>query len=99
MVKSNTCPDAILFALMSLWNRLEIVDTQKRASWLNMAEIARNVLAGQYLNRRIDDIEVAKKEVLAWQESRNNRQVNDNWQFAAKDARIKLLPLYPTLES
>jgi|GEM_PF-4705664 len=78
MVKSNPSTDATLFALMSLWDRLEIVDTQKRASWLNMAEVALNDLAGQYLNRRIDDIEVAKKEVLAWQERWNNRQVNVN---------------------
>ncbi len=64
-----------------------------------MAEIEFNVLTGQCLNRRIDDIEVVRKEVLAWQEFRNNRNARVNWQFTAKAARIKLSRLYPALES
>lgn len=83
----------------TLWDRFEFVYTPKHGSWLNMAEIELNVLTGQCLNRRIDDIEVARKEVHAWQEHRNNRQAKVNWQFTAKDARIKLSRLYPTLES
>jgi hypothetical protein len=83
----------------ALWDRFEFVYTPKHGSWLNMAEIELNVLAGQCLNRRIDDIEVARKEVNAWQKHRNNRQAKVNWQFTTKDARIKLSRLYPTLES
>jgi len=64
-----------------------------------MAEIELNVLTGQCLNRRIDDIAVVRKEVRAWQEYRNNKNAKVNWQFTAKDARIKLSRLYPTLES
>ncbi len=82
----------------SLWDRFEFVYTPKHGSWLNMAEIELNVLISQCLNRRIDDIAVIKKEVLAWQESRNNKNAKVNWQFTTEDARIKLSRLYPTLE-
>jgi hypothetical protein len=81
-----------------LWDRFQFVYTPKHGSWLNMAEIELNVLAGQCLKRRIDDIEVVRKEIRAWQEFRNNKNVKVNWQFTAKDARIKLRRLYPTLE-
>ena len=82
----------------ALWDRFEFVYTPKHESWLNMAEIELNVLTGQCLNRRIDDIEVVRKEVLAWQEVRNNKNAKVNWQFTAENARIKLSRLYPTLE-
>jgi len=83
----------------ALWDRFEFVYTPKHGSWLNMAEIELNVLAAQCLNRRIDDIEIVKKETQAWQEYRNNKDSKVNWQFTTEDARIKLLRLYPTLES
>lgn len=83
----------------ALWDRFQFVYTPKHGSWLNMAEIELNVLTGQCLKRRIDDIETVKKEVAAWQESRNNRNVNVNWRFATSDARVKLSRLYPTLNS
>ena len=51
----------------AIWDRFEFVYTPKHGSWLNMAEIELNVLTGQCLNRRIDDIAVVEKEVLAWQ--------------------------------
>ena len=82
-----------------LSQRLEIHHTPKHGSWLNMAEIELNVLTGQCMDRRIDDIEVIKKEARAWQEVRNNKNAKVNWQFTAKDARIKLSRLYPTLDS
>lgn len=83
----------------ALWDRFEFVYTPKHGSWLNMAEIELNVLTGQCLDRRIDDIEVVRQEVRAWQEARNNRDAKVKWQFTAKDARIKLSRLYPTLNS
>jgi hypothetical protein len=82
----------------ALWGRFEFVYTPKHGSWLNMAEIELNVLTGQCLNRRIDDIKIVRKEVQAWQEFRNNKNAKVNWQFTAEDARIKLSRLYPTLE-
>lgn len=83
----------------ALWDRFEFVYTPKHGSWLNMAEIELNVLTGQCLNRRIDNIEDVRKETGAWQEFRNNKNSKVNWQFTADDARIKLSRLYPTLES
>ena len=64
-----------------------------------MAEIELNVLTGQCLKRRIDDIEVVRKEVRAWQGVRNNKNAKINWQFTNEDARIKLSRLYPTFDN
>ena len=81
----------------ALWNRFQFVYTPKHGSWLNMAEIELNVLTGQCLKRRIDDIEFVKKEVAAWQRARDNKSAKINWQFTTEDARIKLRRLYPTI--
>jgi DDE superfamily endonuclease len=82
-----------------LWDRFEFVFTPKHGSWLNMAEIELNVLTGQCLNRRIDNIEEVRKEAAAWQHYRDNKKSKVNWQFTADDARIKLARLYPSLET
>jgi len=79
-----------------LWDRFDFVYTPKHGSWLNMAEIELNVLTRQCLKRRIESIETVRSEVLAWQNYRNNKDTKANWQFTAKDARIKLSRLYPT---
>lgn len=63
-----------------------------------MVEIELNVLTGQCLKRRMDNIEVIRSEALVWQEFRNNRSAKVNWQFTTEDARIKLARLYPTIE-
>ena len=83
----------------ALWDRFDFVYTPKHGSWLNMAEIELNVLTGQCLKRRISDIDTVKKEVDAWQESRNNKNAKVNWQFSTDDARIKLRRLYPTFDN
>ena len=80
-----------------IWDRFEFVYTPKHGSWLNMAEIELNVLNGQCLNRRIDNIETVREEVEAWQNHRNNRNSKINWQFTSKDSRIKLKKLYPSI--
>jgi len=82
-----------------LRDRFEFVYTPKHGSWLNMAEIELNVLMGQCLNRRIDNIPKMQKEVLAWQTHRNNKEATINWHFTNDDARIKLKRLYPTILS
>jgi hypothetical protein len=82
----------------ALWDRFEFVYTPKHGSWLNMAEIELNVLTGQCLKRRIDNIEIVKKEVAAWQKARNNKNAKVNWQFTTEDARIKLRRLYPSID-
>jgi transposase len=82
----------------ALWDRFEFVYTPKHGSWLNTAEIELNVLSGQCLKRRMDNIELVRKEALAWQNYRNNKNSKVNWQFTTDDARIKLSRLYPTIE-
>lgn len=82
----------------NIWDRFEFVYTPKHGSWLNMAEIELNVLAGQCLNRRIDSLEKASHAVSAWQTHRNNRNAKVTWQFTAGDARVKLRRFYPTLD-
>jgi hypothetical protein len=80
-----------------LWDRFEFIYTPKHGSWLNMAEIELNVLMGQCLKRRIDNMSTIREEVDAWQQDRNNKKAKINWQFTTRDARIKLKRLYPTL--
>ena len=80
-----------------IWDRFDFVYTPKHGSWLNMAEIELNVLMGQCLNRRIDNIETMKKEVNAWQTHRNNKEAKIKWQFTCEKARVKLLRLYPSI--
>ena len=80
-----------------LAERLEIHYTPKHGSWLNMAEIELSVLQGQCLNHRIPDIGTMRSEVDAWQNARNNKIKNIDWQFTTTDARIKLKRLYPKL--
>ncbi len=82
----------------NLWDRFEFVYTPKHGSWLNMAEIELNVINGQCLNRRIDNIGTIKRESFAWQKHRNNKGAKVNWQFTTGDARIKLKRLYPSNE-
>lgn len=82
----------------AILDRFEFVYTPKHGSWLNMAEIELNVLMGQCLKRRIENIETIKNEVQAWQEDRNNKNAKINWRFETEDARFKLKRLYPKLE-
>ena len=82
----------------ALWDRFEFVYTPKHGSWLNMAEIELNVLTGQCLDRRLDDIDLVCREVEAWKQYRDNMNAKINWQFTTPDARIKLARLYPTLD-
>jgi hypothetical protein len=78
--------------------RLEIHHTPKHGSWLNMAEIELSALAGQCLDRRIESREELEREVAAWEEERNERQVGVKWRFTTADARIKLRHLYPAVQ-
>ncbi len=79
--------------------KLEIHYTPKHGSWLDIAEIELNVMTRQCLNRRIDNIEFLRKELAAWEMERNETKANVNWQFRTKDARVKLISLYPDLDS
>ena len=80
-----------------LVERFEWHYTPKHGSWLNMAEAELAILAGQCLDRRIEDQPALKAEVSAWLEKRNTHHAKANWRFTTKDARIKLKSLYPAL--
>ena len=79
-------------------DRLEIHHTPKHGSWLNMAEIELSVLSRQCLDRRIESMAAIRNEVAAWEEARNEEQVEVRWQFTTAEARIKLHRLYPVLQ-
>jgi hypothetical protein len=80
-----------------LCDRLEIHHTPKHGSWLNIAECELSVLSSQCTDRRIADEETLRREVDAWQQERNAKQVTVDWQFKTEDARIKLKRLYPCI--
>src|SRR4051794_477107 len=55
--------------------KLEWHYTPKHGSWLNMAEVELAALAKQCLGRRIGSRQELEREVAAWEEERNERQV------------------------
>jgi hypothetical protein len=79
-----------------LRQRLRLVHTPKNGSWLNMAEQELSVLSRQCLgNRRFVTADEMDAAIAAWEADRNKRRRGSDWQFATKDARIKLKSLYP----
>ena len=81
-----------------LADKLEIHYTPKHGSWLNMAEIELQVLAGQCLDRRLPDQATLAAEVAAWEADRNAADSRIDWRFTTADARITLKHLYPVLD-
>jgi hypothetical protein len=81
----------------ALSKRFEMVYTPKKASWLNMAEIEFSALSKQCLNRRIGDLKILKKEVIAWTKMRNKKKIKINWQFTKNDARKKFTRFYANI--
>jgi len=79
-------------------DKLELHFTPKHGSWLNMAEIENNVLINHGLSKRVSTLEQMKKEVAAWNKTRNESAKTINWRFSTADARIKLKRLYPLFE-
>lgn len=80
-----------------IMKKLEIHYTPKHGSWLNMAEIELNVMTRQCLSRRIDNIDLLRKELSAWETKRNQKQSKIRWHFRTGDAREKLISLYPVI--
>ncbi len=82
-----------------IMKRLEIHHTPKHGSWLNIAEIELSALTRQCFNgRRIGEIETVRFETKEWVKTRNSNQISVDWQFTAKDARVKLKRLYPQIK-
>ncbi len=74
---------------------IEFHYTPIHSSWLNMAEIEISTLYQQCLDRRLGNICLVKKEVLAWENERNSLKAQIDWQFTIPHARNKLKRLYP----
>jgi hypothetical protein len=81
-----------------LIERLELHDTPKHGSWLNMAETELRVLTRQCLHRRIADPTTLHQEVAAWERRRNQAKGTVDWRFRTPEARIKLKRLYPSIQ-
>lgn len=82
-----------------LAQRLEIHNTPKHGSWLDIAEIELSALTTQcLLGVKIPSIEKLNEELSAWHTNRNAKQKGVNWQFTVDDARTKLKHLYPEIK-
>jgi hypothetical protein len=81
-----------------LATRFEWHYTPKHGSWLNIAECELSALARQCLDRRILDLDTLRREVAAWESTRNAAEVTIDWQFTTADARVKLKRLYPKIQ-
>lgn len=82
-----------------LVKRLEIHFTPRHGSWLNIAEIELSVFTRQCLKRRMPNIKTLQAEAKNWYRRRNKNQKQIKWQFKTKDARIKLIQLYPQIQT
>lgn len=81
-----------------LAERLEIHHTPVHGSWLNMAEIAIGALSMQCLgDQRFPDLPTLANQVKAWNRLNRRDPMKSDWRFTAKDARVKLKRLYPTI--
>jgi hypothetical protein len=75
--------------------RLEFHYTPKHASWLNMVEIEIGVRRGRCLDRRINDPKRLRREVAAWERTRNAARARIKWMFTTAKARAKMGRTYP----
>ena len=81
-----------------LADKLEIHQTPKHGSWLNMAELELSALQRQCLRQRLPDRDAMEREVAAWADRRNAQAKRIDWQFTTADARTKLRRLHPAFE-
>lgn len=70
--------------------------TPEHASWLNMAEIELSILSKQCLSRRIPSEWVLTTEIIAWEETRNEKKAEIRWNFTVDEARKVFKEHYPT---
>ena len=81
-----------------LVRRIEFHNTPKHGSWLNIAENELSSMTRQAISgRRIESIEMLRREMSAWADSSNKKQRGIDWQFTVENARVKLRSLYPNL--
>ena len=78
-------------------NKIEFHYTPKHASWLNMVEIEIGNMNQQCLDRRIPGWDILRKELAAWEETRNKDKATIRWMFDLSKARTKLTRAYAVL--
>lgn len=78
---------------------LEFHPTPKHGSWLNQAEIEISVFERGCLSRPVPDTATLQQRVQALEAERNENRATIDWQFTARQARIKLKRLYPAAEA
>ncbi len=86
-------------AALKLSQKLNMIYTPKKASWLNMAEIEFSALSKQCLDRRIGNIDKMIREVGRWSKYRNDKKVKINWQFTNQKARDKFPNQYRDIKN
>ena len=78
--------------------KVEFIHTPVHGSWLNVVECEFSALVRQCLaHRRLGQIDVLRREVEAWVETRNEAGATVKWQMTTDEARLKLTRLYPSL--
>jgi hypothetical protein len=83
----------------SILDRLEFHFTPKHGSWLNQAEIEISVFERGCLSRPVPDTATLQQRVQALEAERNEQRATIDWQFTARDARVKLKKLYPVVKN
>ena len=78
--------------------RFETHTTPVHASWLDMAEIAINVMTKQSLGKRIAGINALRDHLDKWQRVHNKAATPYQWTFTHTKARIKLKRVYPNIQ-
>lgn len=79
--------------------RVEFHFTPKHGSWLNMAEIEIAIFARGCLSRRVESLHVLRERIAALEAERNAHRCTISWRFTARDARVKLHDLYPSVNN
>jgi hypothetical protein len=81
----------------NILDRLEFHPTPKHGSWLNQAEIEISVFERGCLSRPVNDLATLQRRVQALEAERNACRATIDWQFTARQARVKLQKLYPVV--
>jgi DDE superfamily endonuclease len=81
----------------AILDRLEFHPTPQHGSWLNQAEIEISVFERGCLARPVPDLASLQRRVRALEAERNACRATMEWQFTARQARVKLQKLYPVV--
>ena len=78
-----------------IWQRLEVHDTPKHGSWLNMAEIEISIFERGCLSKRVKSLDHLWQHIVTLATERNAHQSRIQWRFTCADARAQMQDLYP----